>query len=1105
MQKTFLIFLFLILFFGFDSVILQGQDDCSSAINMCDVVNLDGIGENTTVSLPNVDMGDGAPEHICNGDGQIDNPVWYVFIAGSSTIDISIFPYNCTTVIDNSGKKFSGLQAAIYDGCGAFNVLDCSTDSIVAPNSINLHSDAFICGESYYLALDGYSGSVCDYRIEVNAGTNLFELPALDSISFEMDVCSPYDLLCAGIEVPFTLWESNNGTCGDFSSTEDLYYLWEISSSSDYPTGIHPEHNSGQVDFKFSNPGTYTITCNVYTIGDTPSIPGTSLGYCDKASGIVSKTITIVDSQPIDEVFDDIILCEGKLPLHRDSVVLYTSGQDPNGDGIIGWLGGHIMSPGVAVYHDTIDCGCIYTQSINIIEIEKPDTTVIDTVICASGIGPFIVEGIEVSENLDTTFSTNSLYGCDSLINIKVLFIDITGDLEIIDCTDSVQIEFTNESIIPSAYDDLIFRWEDASGNEVIDLNPNDRILKVVDEGMYSLYITMEVGGENCEIYIGDIMVDYSLINTTPSPVNWPTSICTGISSVDFEVDGSSSGVTYNWTFPTGVLEISGQGTSKITLNWGNSAGGEVCVNSTNLCGTSDAFCQTISLEDLPDVAFDIIDTLCIDDEALLSYTGDTNHSYNYIWNFSGAVFDNIGTSDVGPYNLGWESAGEKTISLVLSNGVCSTERKEKKVYVLDKLAEPELICDSQDDKLIVSWDSNPMVSNYHVELISGLSGTVVGNSYEVIASHLGDSVRIAVYGETAGYCNQTYTDTITCYYEACPEVELLLAADQIEFCGEFNDLVALQVVVNGDNSGSGAWSGLGLVDDEHFQPNMMKEGDNYLYYYYNIGECNYVDSILIEVNQGATWEIEEIAPDCWDSTDGQLIIHNTTDVALYYSVNGSSFTEDTIYNLIGIYDLVVEDDFGCSYMHSGSILAPLKPYVSIVGNDLIKIGDDINLMLEMNIDMSRIDSIVWTKNKNSLCFDCVKLNMVQETYFEEYCARVYYDEGCEQEICKTVNARDKIGVYFPNIFSPESDIDFNTFIIDIGHRTATLKNLQIFDHWGGRMYSVKNLEISGRVDLWNGDFRGTLVLPGVYIYTYEIEFQDGKTKSDFGDVTVIR
>ena len=78
-----------------------------------------------------------------------------------------------------------------------------------------------------------------------------------------------------------------------------------------------------------------------------------------------------------------------------------------------------------------------------------------------------------------------------------------------------------------------------------------------------------------------------------PPKINVVFSLSTGPSSVSpqqtnlvYTVTNAQAGATYTWTVPSSVQILSGQGTSSLTVKWGNSSGNVGCTAS-NSCGSS--------------------------------------------------------------------------------------------------------------------------------------------------------------------------------------------------------------------------------------------------------------------------------------------------------------------------------------------------------------------------------------------------------------------------------------------------------------------------------------------------------------------------------------
>lgn len=78
------------------------------------------------------------------------------------------------------------------------------------------------------------------------------------------------------------------------------------------------------------------------------------------------------------------------------------------------------------------------------------------------------------------------------------------------------------------------------------------------------------------------------------SVITGPANVKVGQTGVYFSVT-AVAGVTYAWTLPTGALIDSGQGSSKIKVDWGT-VGGTVSVIAINNCGSSAATTKTVGV-----------------------------------------------------------------------------------------------------------------------------------------------------------------------------------------------------------------------------------------------------------------------------------------------------------------------------------------------------------------------------------------------------------------------------------------------------------------------------------------------------------------------------
>ncbi|MBK9983686.1 MAG: gliding motility-associated C-terminal domain-containing protein [Saprospiraceae bacterium] len=93
---------------------------------------------------------------------------------------------------------------------------------------------------------------------------------------------------------------------------------------------------------------------------------------------------------------------------------------------------------------------------------------------------------------------------------------------------------------------------------------------------------------------------------------------------------------------------------------------------------------------------------------------------------------------------------------------------------------------------------------------------------------------------------------------------------------------------------------------------------------------------------------------------------------------------------------------------------------------------------------------------------------------------------------------------YVPNIFSPNGDDVNDVFTIN-WHPEIDVHSIKanIFDRWGNMVYNSNEMPFK-----WNGEYKGKILSPGVFVYRIEIMYFDKleeRTLVLHGDVTLIR
>ena len=211
----------------------------------------------------------------CGSGYAFHNPAWFGFIAADSVVDFLIHAEYCISEGDNTG-----LQWGVYDNCDMSNMIAGSCPCI-EPKEIFVNLNGLVEGKTYYLFIDGCSGTMCYFWLEWLTGYCNDEVTGIGSIS-----CNGEDIDCEYF-------------CGDKSYTLNVdgienadKYTWKVGDEI-------IETENPLLELKFKKSGYITISVfgsNNCSIGDPYStkvfVFDTIYGNLGKVSAIPEQLET---------------------------------------------------------------------------------------------------------------------------------------------------------------------------------------------------------------------------------------------------------------------------------------------------------------------------------------------------------------------------------------------------------------------------------------------------------------------------------------------------------------------------------------------------------------------------------------------------------------------------------------------------------------------------------------------------------------------------------------------------------------------------------------------------------------------------------------------
>lgn len=172
--------------------------------------------------------------------------------------------------------------------------------------------------------------------------------------------------------------------------------------------------------------------------------------------------------------------------------------------------------------------------------------------------------------------------------------------------------------------------------------------------------------------------------------------------------------------------------------------------------------------------------------------------------------------------------------------------------------------------------------------------------------------------------------------------------------------------------------------------------------------------------------------------------------------------------------------------------------------NPTLPAGGGIELTLLVSPAGTVPTSVQWLPAESLSCDICLMVVATPATT-TTYEALVSDARGCAASASVTVQVLQERTVYTPNVFSPNADGLNDHFTIFGGAEVIQIKQLTIFDRWGGLVFEGTELAPNTPSQGWDGRRRGEATNAGVYAWFARVVFADGAVVEFKGDVALMR
>lgn len=271
---------------------------------------------------------------------------------------------------------------------------------------------------------------------------------------------------------------------------------------------------------------------------------------------------------------------------------------------------------------------------------------------------------------------------------------------------------------------------------------------------------------------------------------------------------------------------------------------------------------------------------------------------------------------------------------------------------------------------------------------------------------------------------------------------------------------------------------------------------------------CTFTSSASVAQPAELTAQFDLTDPACASGRDGSIKIAPNGGTSPYqFSLDNKNFT--TTSTMIALkaadYKVYIKDRNNCTYFEKVTINDP--PRFVVDAGDIsytIQLGDSLTLNATSVNGIGTI-SYVWSAPYDGTlsCSECESV-MAKPSDMIIYEVYAIDEKGCEATDKTTIIVQKIREVAVATGFTPNSD-GMNDILMVHGLPGTRIKKFQVYDRWGELLYEQGDFMVNDANMGWDGNFRGVVMSPGVYIWYLEVEFVDGMTQAFKGQTTLIR
>jgi gliding motility-associated-like protein len=259
---------------------------------------------------------------------------------------------------------------------------------------------------------------------------------------------------------------------------------------------------------------------------------------------------------------------------------------------------------------------------------------------------------------------------------------------------------------------------------------------------------------------------------------------------------------------------------------------------------------------------------------------------------------------------------------------------------------------------------------------------------------------------------------------------------------------------------------------------------------------CDSILTLNLTINAIPNVSVTTVSANC-NNTGGSATAAVTGGTPNFtYNWSPSNASTATATNLpSGNYTVIVTDANGCIDSSAAIVGILPGPDISVIPeNTTILIGDSVQLQAFGGVTYS------WSPSIGLSCDTCSN-PVASPTVTTTYIVTGLDNNGCFNAAEAIVNVNSPCGeVFVPTIFSPDdTGPTANETLCIFGNCIKELR-YEVFNRWGQKVF--QSLDKSA---CWDGTFNGKPSESGAYVYKVYYLLNDGTSKEEAGNLTLIR